>query len=103
MDNKINQLLKQAQQLQTKLAESQHKLSELEIIGSSGGGMVSITMDGKYRMKKIHLDPRLLSGEEMEVLCDLIVAAHGDALSKLESKISEEIGSLSLPGMKLPF
>jgi DNA-binding YbaB/EbfC family protein len=101
--NNINQLLKQAQQLQAKLAESQNKLNELEITGSSGGGMVRVTITGKCRMKKIHLDPKLLSESEAEILCDLILAAHSDAMSKLETKMSEEMGSLIPPGMKLPF
>jgi DNA-binding protein YbaB len=54
-------------------------------------------------MKKIHLDPKLLSEDEAEILCDLILAAHSDAMSKLEAKMSEEMGSLMPPGMKLPF
>ncbi|MDR2267909.1 MAG: YbaB/EbfC family nucleoid-associated protein [Holosporaceae bacterium] len=101
--NNINQLLKQAQQLQAKLAESQNKLNDLEITGSSGGGMVHVTINGKCRMKKIHFDPKLLSDGEAEIVCDLILAAHSDAMSKLETKMSEEMGNLMPSGMKLPF
>ena len=60
MNNNFNQLLKQAQQMQEKLMQAQNKLNDLEIIGTSGGGMVSVTISGKSEMKKVHIDPKLL-------------------------------------------
>jgi DNA-binding YbaB/EbfC family protein len=101
--NNFNQLMKQAQQMQAKLLEAQNKMNELEIEGTSGGGMVTITINGKSDMKKVFIDPKLLVPDEMEIICDLIVAAFNDAKSKLETKMSEEMGGLLPGGMKLPF
>jgi DNA-binding YbaB/EbfC family protein len=98
----LSKLLKQAQEMQTKLVEAQNKLNEVEIIGSAGGGMVTVTMNGKHELKKVFIDPKLMMPDETEILCDLVVAAHGDAKNKLESKITSEMGGL-LPGdLKLP-
>ena len=87
MNNNFNQLLKQAQQMQEKLMEAQNKMSGLEITGTSGGGMVSITINGKNEMRKVQID----------------TAAYNDAKSKLEAKMSEQMGGILPPGMKLPF
>ena len=99
----FDQLMKQAQQMQAKLLEAQNKMSEMEITGTSGGGMVSITISGKYEVKKVYIDPKIASPDEVEILCDLITAAFNDAKSKLESKMSSEMSGLLPSGMKLPF
>ena len=99
----FDQLMKQAQQMQAKLLEAQNKMNEMEIIGTSGGGMVSITISGKYEVKNVRIDPKLVSPEEVEILCDLITAAFNDAKSKLESKMTSEMSGLMPAGMKLPF
>jgi len=101
--NNLNQLMKQAQQMQAKLMEAQNKMNELEITGTSGGGMVEIIISGKYEMKKVSIDPKLLSPDDADIVADLIVAAFNDAKSKLEAKISEQMGGLMPPGMKMPF
>ena len=98
----FDQLMKQAQQMQAKLLEAQNKMSEIEIAGTSGGGMVSITINGKYEVKKVNIDPKLVSPEETEILCDLITAAFNDAKSKLEATMSAEMSGLLPAGMKLP-
>lgn len=104
----LGQMIKQAQQMQTKMQEMQDKLAAVEMTGSSGAGMVSVTMNGKGEVSSVRIDPKLLDGEEAEVVEDLIVAAFGDAKSKVESHVAEEMskvtGGLNLPpGMKLPF
>jgi DNA-binding YbaB/EbfC family protein len=104
----IGQMLKQAQELQTKMAEMQARLEEAEIAGVAGGGMVSCVLNGKGELKSVKIDPSLAKPEELEILEDLIVAAHGDAKRKLEAHVQEEMskvtGGLQLPpGMKLPF
>ncbi|MDR0677343.1 MAG: YbaB/EbfC family nucleoid-associated protein [Holosporaceae bacterium] len=101
--NNLNQLMKQAQQMQAKFLEAQNKLNDLEIAGTSGGGMVSIIINGKREMKKLTIDPKLLSPEDAEIISDLIIAAFNDAKSKLESKISEQMSDMLPPGMKMPF
>jgi DNA-binding YbaB/EbfC family protein len=101
-------LMKQASQMQSKMTEMQAKLESLEITGTSGAGMVSVTLSGKSDLKRVKFDPKLADPAEMEMLEDLIVAAHADAKRKLEVVTSEEMekvtGGMQLPGgMKLPF
>jgi DNA-binding YbaB/EbfC family protein len=100
--NDLNKLLKQAQQMQAKLVEAQSKLNELEVVGSAGGGMVTITMSGKHDLKKVFIDPKLMLPDETEILCDLIIAAYGDAQNKLEAKMTEEMGGFLPDGFKMP-
>ncbi|MBI5119929.1 MAG: YbaB/EbfC family nucleoid-associated protein [Rhodospirillales bacterium] len=104
----IGQLMKQAQQMQSKMAEMQAKLAEAEMSGSSGGGMVNITVNGKGDLKKVSIDPSLLNADDKEVVEDLIVAAFNDAKAKVDRFMQDEMakmtGGLQLPpGMKLPF
>ncbi|MEH6752737.1 MAG: YbaB/EbfC family nucleoid-associated protein [Alphaproteobacteria bacterium] len=104
----LGNLMKQAQEMQAKMAEMQDRLAELTVEGVSGGGMVTITLSGKSEMKGIRIDPALLNGEEGEILEDLIVAAHADAKSKAEQRTADEMkeltGGLNLPpGFNMPF
>lgn len=104
----LGQLMKQAQAMQTKMAEMQEKLETMEIEGSAGAGMVTVTLNGKGAMRGVKIDPSLAKADEVEILEDLITAAHNDAKSKLEQKVQEEtadmMGGLQLPpGFKLPF
>lgn len=108
MFGNIGEMMKQAQKMQAKMAEAQEKLTALEVEGSSGGGLVRITADGKGTIKKVKVDPTLLDPQEGEVLEDLLVAALHDAQAKAEEKANEEMnkvtGGLKLPGnMKMPF
>ena len=104
----IGQIMKQAQQMQTKMAELQEQLAELEVAGSSGGGMVQVTMSGKGELRGVKIDPTLANPDDIEVLEDLIMAAANDAKAKVEVRVQEEMqkltGGLQLPpGMQLPF
>jgi nucleoid-associated protein EbfC len=101
-------LMKQASQMQAKMQEMQAKLEALEIEGTAGAGMVTLTLNGKGELKRLKVDPKLADASEMEMLEDLIIAAHADAKRKIEATTSEEMqkvtGGLNLPGgMKLPF
>ncbi|MCC6735733.1 MAG: YbaB/EbfC family nucleoid-associated protein [Bauldia sp.] len=101
-------MMKQAKQLQSKMQEVQERIAAVEVSGTSGGGLVSVTLMGKGDMKGLRVDPSLLKADEAEILEDLIVAAHNDARQKLENRTAEMMqeltGGLSLPpGMKLPF
>ena len=101
-------LMKQASQMQSKMAEMQAKLETIEVTGTSGAGMVSLVMTGKGELKRVKFDPKLADSAEIEMLEDLMVAAHADAKRKLDVVTAEEMekvtGGMQLPGgMKLPF
>ena len=104
----IGQLMKQAQEMQAKMAEMQAQLETVEMTGAAGGGMVQLTLNGKGDLRKIKIDKALLDPQEVEVLEDLIVAAFNDARGKVSAHAEQEMqkltGGLQLPGgMKLPF
>lgn len=104
----LGALMKQAQEMQAKMAEMQERLATIEVDGSAGAGMVRVTLDGKGGLTKVELDPSLMNPPEREMIEDLVVAAHADAKAKLEARVAEEMaavtGGLQLPpGLKLPF
>lgn len=104
----LGQMMKQAQEVQTKMQEMQDRLAEAELTGASGGGMVSITMTGKGEVRRVQIDPSLIAPDDKEVLEDLIAAAVNDARQKVDTFTQEEtqkiMGGLQLPpGVKLPF
>ena len=104
----LGHMLKQAQQMQTRMAEMQAKLEATEVEGQAGAGMVKVKMTGKGELRRIAIDPALMTAEDREVLEDLIIAAHGDAKQKVEAMMAEEMqkatAGMNLPaGLKLPF
>ena len=104
----LGQMMKQAQEMQSKMDEMQSKLAKMEVIGSSGAGMIEVTLSGKSDVRKIKIDPAVIDPSDPEVLEDLIVAAFNDAKLKVEAKVgdkmSEMTGGIQLPpGFKLPF
>ena len=104
----IGQLMKQAQEMQTKMKEMQERLADIEITGTSGAGMVTVIMNGKAEVCGVKIDPKLLNGEEAEMVEDLIVAAFTDAKGKVETRAADEMskltGGLDLPpDFNLPF
>ena len=106
--NNFGDMIKQAQEMQKKMKELQEGLANLEVEGSSGGGLVKITVTGNGEEKKIKIDPSLMKPEESEILEDLIVAAFNEAKKKSEEASAEEMkkltGGLNLPpGFKMPF
>jgi DNA-binding YbaB/EbfC family protein len=101
-------LMKQAQQMQTKMQEMQARLEGMEHTGESGAGLVRVTLNGKGDLRHVKIDPKVIDPQDSEMLEDLIVAAHRDARLKLEAAAAEEMqkatGGMQLPpGMKLPF
>ncbi len=100
-------LMKQAQMMQKKMEEAQKKLAESEVTGSSGGGMVKVTLNGKFEAKKVEIDKNLVNPEETDILEDLLLAAFNDAQGKVDAMMSDGMkditGGLNLGGLKLPF
>ena len=103
----LGQMMKQAQEMQGKMQEMQARMEDVEMTGQSGAGLVSVTLNGKGEMRGLKMDASLKDGD-IEVIEDLIVAAHNDAKRRVEDYTQEEMGKLTgglnLPaGMKLPF
>ena len=101
-------LMKQAQQMQSKMQEMQARLESIDVEGVAGAGLVAVTLNGKGDLRRVKIDPKLADPADIEMLEDLIVAAHRDAKTKIEAMAQDEMqkvtGGLQLPpGMKLPF
>jgi DNA-binding YbaB/EbfC family protein len=80
----------------------------MEATGRSGGGLVSVTLSGKFEMKKLEIDPSLFEEEQIEILEDLLLAAHNDARNRMENLMQEKTREMTAglpipPGMKMPF
>ncbi|MDB5433128.1 MAG: hypothetical protein JWP35_4244 [Caulobacter sp.] len=104
----IGSLMKQAQAMQQKLADAQAKLGELEVEGTSGGGMVKVVLKGTGELARVELDDSLMAPGEAEVVSDLMVAAHADAKRKLDAKSQElmreaagPLAGMNIPGLNL--
>ncbi|WP_298819153.1 YbaB/EbfC family nucleoid-associated protein [uncultured Roseibium sp.] len=101
-------MMKQAKQMQEQMGSLQEQIVDIEAVASSGGGLVTVTLNGKGELKSLKIDPSMLKEEEAEILEDLIMAAHTEAKAKVEILIQEKtqelMGGLGLPAdMKLPF
>lgn len=101
-------LMKKAGAMQAKMAEMQAELDQITVEGFSGGGLVKVTLTVKGDLKSLSIDPSLAKADEVEILEDLIVAAHGDARRKAESVMAEKMQGMTAglglpPGLKLPF
>lgn len=94
-------LMKQAAQLQSKMQAMQAELDTIEVEGSAGGGMVSVTLTAKGELKAIKVDDSLMKPSEKEILEDLLVAAHADARRKAEAVMQEKMKALT-GGLPLP-
>lgn len=104
----IQHMMKQAQKMQQKMEEVQKQLSAKSYEGTSGGGMVTVTLNGKSEMLKVKIDPSLFASQDVEMLEDLVVAATNQAQKNVNedssSAMSGIMGGMGLPaGLKLPF
>ena len=101
-------LMGKAKEMQAKFQAMQDEVAGLEASGQAGGGLVSVTLSGKFEMKSLKIDPSLFKENEVEILEDLLLAAHNDAKTKVEQIMQEKTRELTAglpmpPGMKLPF
>lgn len=107
MKGGLGKMMKQVQQMQAKMEKMQAELEEIEIEGSSGGGMVKVVMNGKQDLVSMTIDPEVVDKEEVEMLQDLIVAAINQAKEKAAEKqqemMSSVTGGMNIPGLNLPF
>jgi DNA-binding YbaB/EbfC family protein len=101
-------MMGKVKEMQEKMGALQEEIAALEVEGTAGGGLVTIRLNGKGHMLGMKVDPSLFREEEIEVLEDLIVAAHNDAKGKAEAETQRKTEALTAglplpPGMKLPF
>ena len=101
-------LMGKAKEMQAKFQGMQEELATIEASGQAGGGMVTVTLSGKFEMKSLKIDPSLFKEDDVEVLEDLILAAHNDAKAKLEATMQKKTQELTAglpipPGFKMPF
>ncbi len=101
-------MMSKVKEMQSKMEDMQAELENIEVEGTSGAGLVTVTLSGKGTMKGIAIDASLIVADEAEMLEDLIIAAHNDAKAKAETAMADKTRELTAglpipPGMKLPF
>ena len=101
MNTDLNNLMKEAQKMQQRMQKTQEQLSQLEIMGEAGGGMVKATINGRHEVLAMKINPSLIEDGEVEMLQDLIAAAINDAVRKVEKTSKEMIGQLTA-GLNIP-
>jgi DNA-binding YbaB/EbfC family protein len=107
MKNQLQDLMKQAQRMQDNLKKAQEELAQTEVEGQAGAGLVKIVMTCRHDVKRVTIDPSLLT-EDRDMLEDLIAAAINDAVRRVETTTQEKMSGLTMgmpmpPGFKLPF
>jgi DNA-binding YbaB/EbfC family protein len=101
-------MMGKVKEMQAKMEQVQNDIAAMSIEGRAGGGLVTVVLDGKGQMKSLKIDPSLFKEDDVEILEDLIVAAHKDAKDKGEAQAAEKMSALTAglplpPGMKFPF
>ena len=103
MTKGLGNILKQAQEIHSKISQLQEEMAGKKVEASSGGGMVNVVMNGKLEVLSIRIDPEVVNREDVEMLQDLIVAAVNEAIRKSQEMMAEEMkkvtGGLSIPGL----
>jgi DNA-binding YbaB/EbfC family protein len=94
-------LLRQAQELQAKLAKAQQELSEMTVESSSGGGAIKITIDGQQNIRSVIISPEVITSGDIEMLQDLVMTAVNEAIKKSQDMASNQLGNLT-SGIKIP-
>ena len=95
----IQQMMKQAQQMQERL---QKQMADLRVEGNAGGGMVTVVINGAKQVQSLTIDPEVVSRDDVAMLQDLIVAAINDAQRKADEEMSQNLGGMLPPGLKMP-
>jgi len=110
MKGGMGNMMKQAQMMQANMQKAQQELAEMEVTGSAGGGLVTLTMTCRYDVRKVVIDPDLFD-DDKEIVEDLIAAAMNDAVKKVEETTQEKMSAITggmgglggMPGMNMPF
>lgn len=107
MKNALGNIMQQAQKMQEEMKRMQAEIAAMEVSGESGGGLVTILMNGKREVKKVNIDPSLL-GDDKDMLEDLVAAAINDAVNKVAKMKKEKMSAITAglplpPGFQMPF
>ncbi|NQZ83053.1 MAG: YbaB/EbfC family nucleoid-associated protein [Colwellia sp.] len=107
MKGGMGNLMKQAQQMQAKMAKAQEELAQMEVTGESGAGMVKVTMTGSHSVRRVEIDQSLME-DDKDMVEDLVAAAFNDAVRRVEEQNKDKMGALTggmqmPPGFKMPF
>ena len=107
MKGGLGELMQQAQRMQENLKRAQEEIGKIEVTGLSGGGVVSVTMNGRHEVRRVQIDRKLFA-DDPEMAEDLVAAAFNDAVNKVAALTQEKLGGLASgmnlpPGFKLPF
>jgi DNA-binding YbaB/EbfC family protein len=94
----IQQMMKQAQQMQERL---QKQMAELRVEASAGGGMVTVVLNGAKQIQAVKIDPEVISKDDVEMLQDMILAAVNDAQRKVDEELAQKMGGM-IPGLRIP-
>ncbi len=107
MMKNLGNIMKQAQEMQSRMAKMQEELALAQVSGQSGGGMVEVTLNGKQMVQRIKIDRSIVDPQDVELLEDLVTAAFNDAQKKLldltQQNLSKVTGGMNIPGLNLPF
>ncbi|MEO9873348.1 MAG: YbaB/EbfC family nucleoid-associated protein [Anderseniella sp.] len=103
----IGNMMKQVQEMQTKMADMQARLDEMNVTGQAGAGLVKVTLNGKNLMQSIEVDDSLMKPDEKEILEDLLMAAYNEARAKVDQLVADQMkdvtGGMALPpGFNIP-
>ncbi len=101
LKDNLNSLLKEAQAMQEKLQSAQNELAEMEVTGQSGGGLVTVVMNGRYNVKQVTIKESLYEEDDKDMVEDLVAAAFNDAVRKIETTTREKVGEIA-SGVQLP-
>ena len=100
MNANLGNLMKEAQKMQKKMQDAQQQLTDMEVTGESGGGLVKVAMNGRHDVKQVKINPNMMD-EDVEMIEDLVAAAVNDAVRKIEKASKEKIAQLT-SGLNIP-
>ena len=107
MKGQLGQLMQQAQRMQEEMKRAQEEIAKMEVTGNAGGGMVTVTMNGRHEVRRVQVDRKLLA-DDPEMAEDMIAAAVNDAVNKIADASRQKLGGMTdglnlPPGFKMPF
>ncbi|TCS95437.1 YbaB/EbfC family nucleoid-associated protein [Hazenella coriacea] len=97
----MNQMMKQVKKMQQEMAKAQQELENKEVVGTAGGGVVKVTMNGHKQVLSVEISPDVVDPEDVEMLQDLVTAAFSDAMKQVDELVNKDLGKFTA-GMNIP-